>query len=74
VWTEKLIVFIKQFSQVVHRQGAFSCLKYKNCEINEFLKLSGSRDDERSAVEIIEDIDNSRVNSSRFEASNGLFD
>ena len=40
--------------------------KPKNA-VDEFLKLSGSWDDERSAEEIIDDINSSRVNSSRFE-------
>ena len=40
----------------------------------EFLKLAGSWEDSRSAKEIIDDIYSSRVNSSRFEALDGIFD
>ena len=39
---------------------------------DEFLKLAGSWDDDRTAKEIIDDIYGSRKNSSRFK--NGLFD
>lgn len=47
--------------------------KEKNAA-QDFLKLSGSWEDTRSAEEIIDDITKARVNSSRFEAVNGLFD
>ncbi|MEA3266767.1 MAG: antitoxin [Candidatus Fermentibacteria bacterium] len=41
---------------------------------DEFLKLSGSWEDERSADEIISEIRESRRNSSRFEKNNEIFD
>ena len=40
---------------------------------DEFLKLAGSWEDERSAEEIIADIKTSRRNSSRFGENNELF-
>jgi plasmid stability protein len=40
---------------------------------DEFLKLAGSWEDERSAEEIIVDIRNNRRNSSRFGKNNELF-
>ena len=48
-------------------------VKPKNAT-EEFLKLSGAWEDTRSAEEIIDDIRTSRVNSTRFEALDGLFD
>ncbi len=48
-------------------------VKPKNAT-EEFLKLSGSWEDSRSAEEIIDDINASRVNSTRFEALDGVFD
>ena len=41
---------------------------------DEFLKLSGSWEDNRSADEIIDDIRNNRKNSNRFGSANELFD
>ena len=41
---------------------------------DEFLKLAGSWEDERSADEIISEIRESRRNSARFEKNNELFD
>lgn len=40
----------------------------------EFLKLAGSWEDSRNTEEIIDDIYSSRVNSTRFEGLNGIFD
>ena len=40
----------------------------------EFLKLAGSWEDSRSTTTIIDDIYGSRVNSTRFEALDGIFD
>ena len=48
-------------------------VKPKNAT-EEFLKLSGAWEDTRSAEEIIDDIRTSRVNSTRFEAVDGIFD
>jgi len=48
-------------------------VKPKNAT-EEFLKLAGSWEDERSTDEIISDIYNSRENSTRFEALDGVFD
>ncbi len=48
-------------------------VKPKNAT-EEFLKLSGAWDDARSTEEIIDDIRNTRVNSTRFEALDGIFD
>jgi hypothetical protein len=41
---------------------------------DEFLKLAGAWDDERSASSIVKDMKSSRKNSSRFGAKNELFD
>jgi len=43
-------------------------------QTDEFLKLAGSWEDERSAGEIISKIRESRRNSTRFEKNNELFD
>ncbi|MDY4830929.1 MAG: antitoxin [Treponema sp.] len=48
-------------------------VKTKNAT-EEFLKLAGSWEDSRSTNEIIDDIYGSRVNSTRFEALDGIFD
>ncbi len=48
-------------------------VKRKNAT-EEFLKLAGSWEDSRSTEEIIDDIYSSRENSSRFEATDGIFD
>ena len=48
-------------------------VKPKNAT-EEFLKLSGAWEDARSTEEIIDDIRNTRVNSTRFEALDGIFD
>ena len=48
-------------------------VKTKNAT-EEFLKLAGSWDDSRSTDAIVDDIYNSRVNSTRFEALDGIFD
>jgi plasmid stability protein len=48
-------------------------VKSKNAT-EEFLKLAGTWEDSRSAEEIIDDIYGSRVNSTRFEALDGIFD
>ena len=48
-------------------------VKTKNAT-DEFLKLAGSWEDSRSTNEIIDDIYGSRVNSTRFEALDGIFD
>ena len=56
-------------------QNYFTCVpvKTKNAT-EEFLKLAGSWEDLRSAEEIIDDIRDSRINSTRFEALDGIFD
>lgn len=46
--------------------------KTKNAA-EEFLKLAGTLEDSRSTEEIIDDIYASRVNSTRFEALDGIF-
>ena len=48
-------------------------VKTKNAT-EEFLKLAGSWEDSRTTDEIIDDIYSSRLNSTRFEALDGLFD
>lgn len=48
-------------------------IKSKNAT-EEFLKLAGSWEDSRSTEEIIDDVYASRVNSTRFEALDGVFD
>lgn len=48
-------------------------LKTKNAT-EEFLKLAGSWEDSRTTDEIIDDIYSSRLNSTRFEALDGIFD
>ena len=48
-------------------------VKTKNAT-EEFLKLAGSWEDSRTTDEIINDIYSSRVNSTRFEALDGIFD
>lgn len=47
-------------------------VKTKNAT-EEFLKLAGSWEDVRTTEEIIGDIYSSRVNSTRFEALDGIF-
>lgn len=46
----------------------------KNNSTKEFLSLSGSWDDDRTADEIIDDVKRSRGNSKRFKAENVIFD
>lgn len=48
-------------------------VKTKNAT-EEFLKLAGSWEDSRTTDEIIDDIYSSRLNSTRFEALDGIFD
>ena len=48
-------------------------VKPKNAT-EEFLKLAGSWEDSRTTDEIIDDIYGSRVNSTRVEALDGIFD
>lgn len=48
-------------------------VKTKNAT-EEFLKLAGTWEDSRSTDEIIDDIYDSRINSTRFEALDGVFD
>ncbi len=48
-------------------------VKSKNAT-EEFLKLAGTWEDSRSTEEIIDDVYASRVNSTRFEALDGIFD
>lgn len=48
-------------------------IKTKNAT-EEFLKLAGTWEDSRTTEEIIDDIYSSRVNSTRFEALDGIFD
>ena len=48
-------------------------VKTKNAT-EEFLKLAGSWEDSRTTDEIVDDIYNSRLNSTRFEALDGIFD
>lgn len=47
--------------------------KTKNAT-EEFLRLAGTWEDSRPTEEIIDDIYTSRVNSTRFEALDGIFD
>ena len=47
---------------------------FKNNPTREFLSLSGSWADDRTADEIVKDIKKNRRNSKRFEAQNVLFD
>ncbi|MBU4319790.1 MAG: hypothetical protein Q8N12_07740 [Thermodesulfovibrionales bacterium] len=47
---------------------------FKNNPTKEFLSLSGSWDDERTADEIIDDIKRSRKKSKRFGIENVVFD
>jgi plasmid stability protein len=47
---------------------------FKNNPTREFLSLSGSWADDRTADEIVKDIKKNRRNSKRFEARNVLFD
>jgi hypothetical protein len=47
---------------------------FKNNPTREFLSLSGSWADDRTADEIAKDIRKNRRNSKRFEAQNVLFD
>ena len=46
---------------------------YKNNPTTEFIALSGSWDDKRSADEIIDSINQSRNNSKRFKSENVIF-
>ena len=48
-------------------------VKTKNAT-EEFLKLAGSWEDMRNTEEIIDDIRNNRINSTRFEGLDGVFD
>ena len=47
---------------------------FKNNPTREFLSLSGSWADDRTADEIVKDINKNRKNSKRFETQNVLFD
>jgi hypothetical protein len=47
---------------------------FKNNPTREFLSLSGSWTDDRTADEIVKSLKKSRRNSKRFEAQNVLFD
>jgi hypothetical protein len=47
---------------------------FKNNPTREFLSLSGSWADDRTADEIVKDIKKNRRNRKRFEAQNVLFD
>jgi hypothetical protein len=47
---------------------------FKNNPTREFLSLSGSWEDNRTADAIVKDIKKNRRNSKRFEAQNVLFD
>lgn len=47
---------------------------FKNNPTREFLSLSGSWADDRTAAEIVKDIKKNRKNSKRFEAQDVLFD
>ena len=56
-------------------QSYFTSVPVKrNNATEEFLKLAGSWEDSRTTEEIIDDIYSSRVNSTRFEVPNGIFD
>ena len=48
-------------------------IKTKNAT-EEFLKLAGSWEDARNTEEIIDDMRAARVNSTRFEVLDGIFD
>ncbi len=47
---------------------------FKHNPTDSFLELTGSWDDDRSADDIVDDIRNNRINSSRFGTANELFD
>jgi plasmid stability protein len=47
---------------------------FKNNPTREFLSLSGSWDDDRTADEIVGDIKRNKKNSKRFQAENVVFD
>ncbi len=56
-------------------QNYFTSVPLKTTNATEeFLKLAGTWEDSRSTEEIIDDIYSSRVNSTRFEALDGIFD
>ena len=48
--------------------------EYSRDFTEEFINLAGSWEDERQAVEIIEDIKSHRKNSARFQKRNDVFD
>lgn len=55
-------------------QDYFTSVPFKTKNATEeFLKLAGTWEDSRSTEEIIDDIYASRVNSTRFEALDGIF-
>ena len=64
--SQPVITILQNYFTSVH-------VKTKNAT-EEFLKLAGSWEDSRTTDEIIDDIYGSRVNSTRFEALDGIFD
>ena len=81
----KLYSFLKELAKSENRslsQEVISILEkylsnpavFKNNPTREFLSLSGSWDDDRTAEEIVRDVKRRRRNSKRFEAENVVFD
>lgn len=79
---DKLYTALKYYAKKEHRSVSQEVVKiielylqnnknFKNTT-QEFLKLAGSWDDERTADEIINDLDKSRTKNKRF--NNGIFD
>ena len=85
----QIIVLCEGESDAIYLDMIFKMLKEKNPDINfkftsipiktknateEFLKLAGSWEDARNTEEIIDDMRAARVNSTRFEVLDGIFD
>ena len=63
----------QQVITILQKYFTSTPVKTKNAT-EEFLKLAGTWEDSRSTEEIIDDIYNSRVTSTRFEVLDGIFD
>lgn len=63
----------QQVVTILHDYFTSVPVKTKNAT-DEFLKLVGSWEDSRPAEEIIDEIYNSRISSTGFEALDGMFD
>ena len=66
---DKIYLFVKLLEKYLSIPKSF-----EQNPTDEFLKLAGSWDDDRTADEIINDIRKNRVNSKRFGKKNELFD